>query len=78
MTDPTVPMPVIAPAPVSPTGKPLMPPFVVPIVGVIVAAAGVGIQFVPPHTILWHVCAFIGGLAGLLGIASPGLRSKPG
>lgn len=63
--------------PVSPTGKPVLPPVVVPVVTAVVALASLGAQFLPGNTVASHICHSLMGFAALFGIISPGLRAKP-
>lgn len=63
-------------ADVSPTGKPLLPVQVVPVLTAVVGLAAMGAQFLPGHTVAAHVCQGIIAFAAVLGIASPGLRAK--
>jgi hypothetical protein len=60
--------------PVSPTGKPVIPPATVPYLLTAVGFAAVLAQTLPPNTIAAHICHGIVALAGLFGIVSPGLR----
>lgn len=64
------------PDPVSPTGKPVLPVAVVPVLTAVVSLAAVGAQFLPGNTVFAHVCHAVLGFAAVFGIVSPGLRSK--
>lgn len=60
----------------SPTGKPLLPPAVVPWLTAAVAVAIALEQTLPPNTMGARVASAVVGVAALLGLVSPGLRRK--
>ena len=62
---------------VSPTGKPIIPPWVAPIGAGVAGLAQVLVQVLPSHTIAWKVCSLIAGLAAAAGWLSPGARTRP-
>jgi hypothetical protein len=67
----------MADATVSPTGKPVIPPKVVPWLTGLLGAAGVLVQVIPSHTVAFKVAAWLVSLGGMLGTLSPGARKQP-
>lgn len=61
----------------SPTGKPLIPPAVVPWLALLGVVAEVVSYAVPPHTVAAQVAAKVVSVMALLGLASPGWRRRP-
>jgi hypothetical protein len=63
--------------PPSPTGTPVIPPSLVPILAGLVGVAGVLSQVLPQHTVAVKVCVIISlNLGPLLGMLSPGIRKR--
>lgn len=66
--------PQLEPTAVSPTGKAVLSPRVVPwLIGVCTLAAA-GVATFPEHTWAYRISAAVAGLCALGGMASPGLR----
>jgi hypothetical protein len=70
-------MPELLTPPPSPTGTPVLPPQLVPILTGIIGIAGVLGQVLPPHTIAAKACVIISlNIGPLLAMMSPGIRKK--
>ena len=61
----------------SPTGLPAIPPKVVPYLILIILAAEVAAQMLPPEHIAAKLAHGVVALGAILGLASPGLRRQP-
>ncbi len=66
--------PLAPPLAVSPTGIPVINPKAIPWLVAVVAAAGLGLEMLPSHTLGYKICGLVVLVGGLVGIASPGLR----
>lgn len=65
---------------ISPNGKPLVNPKVVPWLAAALPVIGLLLNQIPAHTIVGQALRTPGALfflGGLFGVASPGLRKKP-
>jgi hypothetical protein len=60
--------------PPSPTGTPLIPPFVVPWLVGLVGMAGTAVQVLPINTVAFKIANAVLAFGALIGIASPGMR----
>lgn len=63
--------------PISPTGAPWLPVWLVPWVVGLTTAAGLAVTIAAPHTIVFKIATIILALAPAVSAASPGMRKPP-
>lgn len=61
----------------SPTGTPVIPPWLMPYITAAASLVALGATALPANTLVQHACAAILPFLALIGMASPGLRQKP-
>ena len=62
---------------VSPTGKPILPVALVPVLSALGAVAFAVESLTPSYTVAGKIAHGLVGLLSLAGLLSPGLRTKP-